>query len=154
MIKYLHGHSIVTYNKLIKVQSQLRRKVLRWYHHFLQHPGGVWLYETIHRALNWPRVQLEFTECVKRCTTHQSSKILRRKYGETQRISPFFVGARNVINTSLLVINYYFDFCASINQNKQIVATMKNSNKIRPFPNKDDTSQDRGLHRTIGPMDQ
>ena len=47
---------LLTYNKKIYVPSSLRKDVLYWYHHYLQHPGATRMEKPLGSVVYWPNM--------------------------------------------------------------------------------------------------
>ena len=76
----LDGYDLVMYDKRIYIPPSLRQSTLNWYHHYLNHPGGDRLGNTIKQTCYWNGISNQaklFVKTCKQCQQHKS----RRKYG-------------------------------------------------------------------------
>ena len=73
---------LVTYQGKIYVPPPLRRRTLEWYHHFLNHPGGDRLYNTLKTVCYWKGMASQANSLCKRCNECQRHKPRKRKYGQ------------------------------------------------------------------------
>ena len=76
----LDGFNLVMYDERIYIPISLRQSTLNWYHHYLNHPGGDRLGNTINRTCYWKGLSnqaKQFVKICKQCQTHKK----KRKYG-------------------------------------------------------------------------
>ena len=64
--------------------SDMQNKALEWYHHYLHHPGGVRMTETLCAIMWWKDMHNHITKFVKICDPCQTGKLAKRKYGHLQ----------------------------------------------------------------------
>lgn len=73
---------VICYAGKIYVPEALRGRTLEWYHHFLEHPGGSRLGNTIGTIAYWHGLKYQAKQVSKLCITCQSFKKRRTKYGQ------------------------------------------------------------------------
>lgn len=72
----------------IYVPSNLRQRVLTWYHHYLCHPGGDRLANTIQRIATWNWITTQSRTHCRKCPTCQKYKKRNNKYGHVPPKDP------------------------------------------------------------------
>jgi hypothetical protein len=72
---------LLTYKDKLYVPERLRTATLNWYHHYLCHPGGDRLANTIRTTCRWPGLVHQAREWCVKCPTCQKFKKRSRKYG-------------------------------------------------------------------------
>lgn len=77
----LEGHEIMMYKKCIYVPKALRGRLIRWYHHFLCHPGATRLTKTLQQICYWEGMTYQCEQYCKRCKICQMNKKRKTKYG-------------------------------------------------------------------------
>ena len=77
----LEGHEVVMYKKCIFVPKPLRGRLIRWYHHYLCHPGGRRLAKTLSQVCYWEGMYYQCEQYCKRCKVCQVNKRKSTKYG-------------------------------------------------------------------------
>ena len=65
----------------VYVPETLRESTLHWYHHYLNHPGGDHLGNTIKETCYWKGLSSQAKQFVKTCKVCQQYKN-KRKYGK------------------------------------------------------------------------
>ena len=79
----IDDHKLITYNNKIYIPpSSLRIRIISWYHHFLCHPGGDRLSNTIQQVCSWPGMVNQCRQVCKKCATCQKFKKRTRYYGK------------------------------------------------------------------------
>ena len=73
---------IVTYKNRIYVPKQLRARIIKWYHHYLCHPGEIRMHKTMASTLYWEKLEDEIKQFVKKCKACQRFKKQKKKYGK------------------------------------------------------------------------
>jgi len=86
----LEGHTVIMHKKCIYIPKSLRGRLIRWYHHFLCHPGGRRLSKTISQVYHWSGLQYQCEQYCKKCSICQKNKKRKVKYGD---VPPKDVGA-------------------------------------------------------------
>lgn len=79
----------IMYRDRLYVPKTLRERTLGWFHHYLNHPGGDRLGNTIGQTCYWPGLMNEAKRHVKRCKICNEFKVKSRKYGH---LPPKIVG--------------------------------------------------------------
>ena len=69
-------------NGKLVIPETLQRKIVAWYHHYLQHPGHTRLEETLRSAMHWPGLRKDVRSFVKTCKTCQVQKRKNKKFGK------------------------------------------------------------------------
>ena len=60
----------------------MQTDIVKWYHHYLQHPGETRLEETLKATMYWPGMLPTIRRFVKTCERCQKGKRRKRKYSE------------------------------------------------------------------------
>ena len=74
------GVQLIMHDKRIYIPESLRESALNWYHHYLNHPGGDRLGNTIRQTCYWKGLSNQAKQHVKTCKVCQQHK-KKRKYG-------------------------------------------------------------------------
>jgi hypothetical protein len=74
--------TVITYGKKIYIPQSLRKRIVWWYHAYLQHPGITRMESTLRQNLTWPNIINDVEAAVKNCHECQIGKKVRTKYGE------------------------------------------------------------------------
>ena len=74
------GVKLIMHDKRIYIPESLRESALNWYHHYLNHPGGDRLGNTIRQTCYWKGLSNQAKQHVKTCKVCQQHK-KKRKYG-------------------------------------------------------------------------
>ena len=74
--------NLIMYQDRIYIPHSLRDRVLDWFHHYLNHPGGDRLGNTIGRCCYWRGLMNDAKKHVKRCKTCNVFKPNHKKYGK------------------------------------------------------------------------
>ena len=64
------------------IPDSLKKRIVVWYHHYLQHPGESRLEETIRASMTWKGLRETVRRYVKFCTQCQKCKHTRKKHGK------------------------------------------------------------------------
>jgi hypothetical protein len=72
---------LIMYQDRIYIPHSIRDRVLNWFHHYLNHPGGDRLGNTIAACCYWRGLMNDAKKHVKRCKTCNEFKLKKRKYG-------------------------------------------------------------------------
>jgi hypothetical protein len=78
-IKLIENMTCVCKDGRLVILLQLR--AVRWYHHYLQHPGHTRLEETMNAAMYWKGMRTTIRSLTKSCRSCQVNKRRSRKYG-------------------------------------------------------------------------
>jgi hypothetical protein len=73
---------LVFYDDRIYVPSSLRRRTLEWYHHYLNHPGGDRLANTLLQVCYWKGLTSQAKKFAKHCKICQRFKRKNKRYGK------------------------------------------------------------------------
>jgi hypothetical protein len=74
--------TVITYENRIYIPISLRKRILWWYHTYLQHPGITRMEATLRQHLTWPNLRKDGEAAVKNCHECQLGKKVRKKYGD------------------------------------------------------------------------
>jgi hypothetical protein len=74
--------TVITYNNNIYIPISLRKRIVCWYHTYLQHPGITRIEATLRQNLTWPDLKKDVEASVKNCHECQIGKKVRKKYGD------------------------------------------------------------------------
>jgi hypothetical protein len=74
--------TVITYDGKIYISQSLRKRIVWWYHTYLQHPGIKCMKANLMQNLVWPNLKKEIEAEVKICHECQIGKKVRNKYGE------------------------------------------------------------------------
>jgi hypothetical protein len=74
--------TVITYEKKIYIPQSLRKRIVCWYHTYLQYPGITRMEATLRQNLTWPNIRNDVDTAVKNCRECQIGKKVRNKYGE------------------------------------------------------------------------
>ena len=77
----LNNVDIIYYDSNIYVPQSLRRRVIDWYHFYLNHPGGNRLAKTIWEVCYWKGIVTQADLFAKMCKTCQRFKNRKTLYG-------------------------------------------------------------------------
>jgi hypothetical protein len=77
----LDGVKLIMNDGKIYVPPALQKKTLDWYHHFLCHPGGQRLANTISSVCYWKGLTYQAGQVAKKCPVCQKCKVRSRRYG-------------------------------------------------------------------------
>jgi hypothetical protein len=58
-------YTVITYDTKIYIPVSLRKRVVRWYHTYLQHPGITRMEATLRQNLTWPNLIKDVEAAVK-----------------------------------------------------------------------------------------
>ena len=64
------------------IPTELQKRAVEWYHHYLQHPGTTRLEETLRAAMYWKGLRHTVRAYVKKCHKCQVNKRRQHKYGK------------------------------------------------------------------------
>jgi hypothetical protein len=73
---------VITYDKKIYITLSLRKRIVWWYHTYLQHPGVTRMAATLRQNLTWTNLRKDVEAAVKNCHEFQRGKKVRKKYGD------------------------------------------------------------------------
>ena len=75
------SYNIIHMNEKIYVPTRLRKRVMKWYHEMLLHPGMTRMTKTIQMHFTWPKLRENVEHYCKTCKTCQLTKKSKKKYG-------------------------------------------------------------------------
>jgi hypothetical protein len=74
--------TVITYDNKIYIPISLRKRIVWWYHTYLQHPGITLMEATLRQNLTWTNLEKDVEAAVKNCRECQMGKKVRKKYGD------------------------------------------------------------------------
>jgi hypothetical protein len=74
--------TVITYDNKIYIPISLRKRIVRWYHTYLQHPGITRMEAKLRQNLAWPNLRKDVEAAVENCYECQKGKKVRNKYGD------------------------------------------------------------------------
>jgi hypothetical protein len=80
-IKLVENTACVRKYGWLVVPKPLQVHAVKWYHHYLQHPGHTHLEEMINAAIYWKGMRTAIRSLTKSCRSCQINKRRSRKYG-------------------------------------------------------------------------
>ena len=82
--RVVEGVSLIHFAKKIHVPKALRQRVLNWYHHYLCHPGGDRLANTLSTICIWTGMVTQARKLGRQCERCQKFKKRTKKYGHLE----------------------------------------------------------------------
>jgi hypothetical protein len=79
--RLIERYTVITYYNKIYIPVSLRKRIVWWYHTYLQHPGITRMEATLRQNLTWPNLRKDVEAAVKNCQECQIGKKVRKKYG-------------------------------------------------------------------------
>jgi hypothetical protein len=80
-IKLIENRTCVCKDGRLVIPKPLQVHAVKWYHHYLQHPGHTRLEETMNTAMYWKGMRTTIRSLVKSCKSCQVNKRRSQKYG-------------------------------------------------------------------------
>ncbi len=80
-IKLIENTSCVCKDGQLVIPKPLQVRAVKWYHHYLQHPGHTRLKETMNIAIYWEGMHTTIRSLTKSCNSCQINKRWSQKYG-------------------------------------------------------------------------
>jgi hypothetical protein len=80
-IKLIENMTCVCKDGWLVISKPLQVHAVKWYHHYLQHPGHTRLEETMNTAMNWKGMHTTIRSLTKSCKSCQVNKRWSQKYG-------------------------------------------------------------------------
>ncbi len=80
-IKLIEDMTCVCKDGPLAIPKPLQMHAVKWYHHYLQHPGHTRLEETMNAAIYWKGMRNTIRSITKSCKTCQINKRRSNKYG-------------------------------------------------------------------------
>ena len=102
--KDVEGISLIHFCKKIYVPKTLRKRTLKWYHHYLCHPGGDRLANTLQQVCVWNGMVNQSRQYCRQCPQCQKFKKRSTKYGhlapkEAETLEPWHTVCVDLIGT-------------------------------------------------------
>jgi hypothetical protein len=80
-IKLIENTACVCKDGQLVIPKSLQVRAVKWYHHYLQHPGHTRLEETMNAAMYWKGMRTTIRSLTKSCKSCQVNKRWSQKYG-------------------------------------------------------------------------
>jgi hypothetical protein len=80
-IKFIEYMTCVCKDGQLVIPKLLQVRAVKWYHHYLQHPGHTCFEETMNAAMYWKGMHTTIRSLPKSCRACQVNKRQSRKYG-------------------------------------------------------------------------
>jgi hypothetical protein len=80
-IKFIENTTCVCKDGWLVIPKPLQVHAVKWYHHYLQHPGHTHLEETMNTAMSWKGMRIIIWSLTKSCRSCQINKRRSQKYG-------------------------------------------------------------------------
>jgi hypothetical protein len=80
--KIVERSTVITYDNKIYIPISLRKRIVWWYHTYLQHPGITRMEATLRQNLTWPNLRKDVEAAVNNFHECQIGKKVRKKYGD------------------------------------------------------------------------
>jgi hypothetical protein len=80
-INLIENRTCVCKDGQLVIPKPLQLRAVRWYHHYLQHPGHTHLEETMNAAMYWKGMHTTIRSLTKSCRSCQINKRRSQKYG-------------------------------------------------------------------------
>ncbi len=81
VIKLIENTTCVCKDGRLVKPKPLQVHAVKWYHHYLQHPGHMRLKETMSAAMYWKGMHTTIQSIMRSCRTCQTNKSWKLKYG-------------------------------------------------------------------------
>jgi hypothetical protein len=80
-IQLIEDTKVLCKKEKVMIPTSLCQKAVRWYHHYLQHPGQLPLEETMRSMMYWKGMHTTIQRYVKSCRSCQVNKRHSQRYG-------------------------------------------------------------------------
>jgi hypothetical protein len=80
-IQLIEDTKVLCKNRKVAIPTSLHQRAVKWYHHYLQHPGHSRLEETMRSVMYWKGMRTTIWRYVKSCRSCQVNKRHSQKYG-------------------------------------------------------------------------
>jgi hypothetical protein len=80
-IQLIEDTKVLCKNEKVIIPTSLRQRAVKWYHHYLQHPGHSRLEETMRSVMYWKGMRTTIPKYAKSCRSCQVNKRHSQKYG-------------------------------------------------------------------------
>ena len=81
VIQLIEDTKVLCKNGKLMIPTSLHQRAVKWYHHYLQHPGHTRLEETMRSMMYWKGMRTTIRRHVKSCRSCQVNKRHSQKYG-------------------------------------------------------------------------
>ena len=81
VIQLIEDTKVLCKNGKLIIPTSLHQLAVKWYHHYLQHPGHSHLEETMRSMMYWKGMRTTIRKHVKSCRSCQVNKRHSQKYG-------------------------------------------------------------------------
>ncbi len=81
VIQLIEDTEVLCKNRKLMIPTSLHQRAVKWYHHYLQHPGHSRLEETMRSVMYWKGMRTTIRRHVKSCRFCQVNKRHSQKYG-------------------------------------------------------------------------
>ncbi len=80
-IQLIEDTKVLCKNGKVIISTSLRQRAVKWYHHYLQHPGQLRLEETMRSVMYWKGMRITIWRYVESRKSSQVNKRHSQKYG-------------------------------------------------------------------------
>ncbi len=80
-IQLIEDTKVLCKNGKVIIPTSLCQRAVKWYHHYLQHPGQLRLVETMRSMMYWKGMCTTIQRYIKSCKSCQVNKRHSQKYG-------------------------------------------------------------------------
>ncbi len=80
-IQLIEDTKVLCKNGKVIISTSLHQRAVKWYHHYLQHPGHSHLEETMRSVMYWKGMHTTIQKYVKSCRSYQVNKRGSQKHG-------------------------------------------------------------------------
>jgi hypothetical protein len=80
--RLIERSTVITYDNNIYIPQSLRKRIVWWYHTYLQHPGITRMEANLRQNLTWPNLKKDVEAAVKNLHECQIGKKVKNKYGD------------------------------------------------------------------------
>ncbi len=80
-IQFIEDTKVLCKHGKLMIPTSLHQQAVKWYHHYLQHPGHSRLEETMRSVLYWKGMRTTIRRYIKSCRSCQVNKRHSQKYG-------------------------------------------------------------------------
>ncbi len=80
-IQLIEDIKVLCKKRKVIIPTSLCQRAVKWYHHYLQHPGHSRLKETMRSVMHWKGVRTTIRRHIKSCRSCQVNKRHSQKYG-------------------------------------------------------------------------
>jgi hypothetical protein len=73
--------TVISYDNKIYIPLSIRKRIVWWYHIYLQHPGITCMEANLRENVTWHNLKKDVEAAVNNCHECQIGKKVRKKYG-------------------------------------------------------------------------